>query len=266
MINNNTKFKKGLIAVAFPAALVITGCASSGVETTAVHEKDTSNSIGAPMVALSFSSDTVEPSLQENEIETQAIIPSEEVIVVLNDEAEIAEASIESIEETETSSEITSDTLPVVTDFAYLIESNEDKRAIIESAELDSSRAETEVGAIAYPQHRVITFKFDSAEIGASDMDTLTEHAFYLKQTPQAILIVSGHADSQGNLLYNQVLSEQRAQQVADLLVHMGINPEQIKTQAFGDEQPTGAVTAYKENRRVELSYEEPTLLSSRKK
>ncbi|VAW83801.1 hypothetical protein MNBD_GAMMA16-1306 [hydrothermal vent metagenome] len=271
MMNDNTKFKKNLLAVSLPAALlVIAGCASNGLEeTTAAHKdktSDTSVSIDTPMVALSFSPSTSEPKIQENTIETESTTSSEEVFVRLSDEVEITEVAIKSIEETKTSSETTPDASPAVTDFAFLIENKEDKPVAIENAELDESDTVEVVEAIAYPQHRVVQFKFDSAEISASDMDKLTEHAFYLRQTPKAILVVSGHADSQGHLLYNQELSEKRAQQVADLLIYMGINPEQIKTQAFGAEQPTGTVTAYKENRRVELSYEEPTLLSSRKK
>jgi len=269
MFDKNTKFKKSLMIVALPAALVMVGCASNALE-TAAHNDDTSDAIDAPMVSLSFSPDKVEPRTQENKVEAQSTMPTEEEVVVLNDEVEIAKAptpmAIESIEEANTSSETTLDTSPAVTDFAYLIEKNKDKQVVIENVEPEVSTIENEVEAIAYPQHRVIKFKFNSTEISASDMDKLTEHASYLRQTPKAILIVSGHADSQGNVLYNQALSEQRAQQVADLLIYMDINPEQIKIQAFGDEQPTGAVTAYKENRRVELSYEEPTLLSSRKK
>jgi len=269
MTNDNTKFKKSLIAVALPAALLaIAGCASNGLETTAVHKEkasDISVSIEAPMVARSFSPDTPEPNIQENTIETESIISSEAVHDRLSDEVKITEMATESIEETKASSETTLDTSPV-TDFAFLIENDEDKPASIENDELDKGHAMNVAKAITYPQHRVVKFKFDSAEISASDMDKLTEHAFYLRQTPKAILIISGHADSQGNLLYNQALSEKRAQQVAELLTYMGVDSEQIKTQAFGVEQPTGAVTAYKENRRVELSYEEPTLLSSRKK
>ncbi len=269
MIDKNTKFKKSLMAIALPVALVMAGCASSNGLETAAHKEDASDVIDAPMASLSFSPDEVEPSVQENktEVEIQPITPSEEVVVVLNDEVEVAKAPIpEPIEEINTSGEATLDTSAEVTDFAYLIENNDSKQEAMESVELDASKTESEVVAIAYPQHRVIKFKFDSKEVSAADMDKLTEHASYLRQTPKAILIVSGHADSQGNLLYNQSLSEQRAKQVADLLIYMGINPEQIKTQAFGDEQPTGVATAYKENRRVELSYEEPTLLSSRKK
>jgi len=293
MTNDNAKFtfKKHLLAALLPTSLIVTGCASTGLETAAVNEntpQQTATTVEAPMATLSFPS--AEPSAEKNtEKGSKAIastpLPDEDVIVALKAvpaqssedklDSSIANeiiipvvASNEETEEVSTNDdEPLSETTPAATDFANTTgSSNKDEQKPIEVVEVDLTVTADEVEAIAYPQHRVVKFKFNSAEISAADMDNLTEHASYLRKNPKAILIVNGHADSQGPQLYNQALSEKRAQQVAELLILMGINAEQIKTQAFGAEQPMDTVTAYKENRRVELSYEEPTLLSSRDK
>lgn len=277
MINDSAKctFKKSLIALALPTTLTImVGCAGDGVEITSMKKgefSDISATVEAPMATLSSSPDEPVDLLNApNESkEIQSTTGFEETSIALHKKTErIVVEATESTEETKINSEPPFDALPEVADFAHFIENNkeEDKQPVIESVGTNANIIVNEVEAIAYPQYRMVKFKFNSAEISSSDMDKLTEHALYLSRTPKAILTVSGHADSQGDSLYNQMLSEQRAQQVADLLIQMGVRPEQVKTQAFGDDQPRDKFVAYKDNRRVELTYEEPALLSSRTK
>ncbi|NOY70779.1 MAG: OmpA family protein [Gammaproteobacteria bacterium] len=278
MINDSAKrtFKKSLITLALPATFtMMAACAGDGVEITSMKKgefSDISATTEAPMATRSSSSDgSANPLNTSTESgETQATTGFEETGVALHEKTERVVVEVaESTEETKINSEPPFDASPetAVAGFAPLIDNNkEDKQPVIESVETNINIAVNEVEAIAYPQYRVVKFKFNSAEISSSDMDKLTEHALYLNRTPKAILTVSGHADSQGDSLYNQVLSEQRAQQVADLLIQMGVRPEQVKTQAFGDDQPLDKLVAYKDNRRVELTYEEPALLSSRTK
>ncbi len=276
MINDSAKriFKKSLITLALPATFtVMAACAGDGVEITSMKKEgfsDSSATTEAPMAAHSSSLDGSAHLLNtSNESsETKSTTGFEETGVALHEKTERVVVEVaKSMEETKINSATDFDASPEVTDFVHLIENNkEDKQPVIERVETSVNIAVNEVEAIAYPQYRVVKFKFNSAEISSSDMDKLTEHALYLSRTPKAILTVSGHADSQGDSLYNQVLSEQRAQQVADLLIQMGVRPEQVKTQAFGDDQPLDKLMAYKDNRRVELAYEEPALLSSRTK
>ena len=76
------------------------------------------------------------------------------------------------------------------------------------------------------------------------------------KEDPLSKIVVEGHTDSQGQPVYNQELSQQRAQAVRDYLVTRGIAADRIVAQGFG---PTRTVADNKSpegranNRRVEI-------------
>jgi outer membrane protein OmpA-like peptidoglycan-associated protein len=67
---------------------------------------------------------------------------------------------------------------------------------------------------------------------------------------------VEGHTDSDGEVDFNQGLSEQRAETVRNRLVEMGVDPARLATKGFGEtipvapnDNPEGKAT----NRRVEF-------------
>jgi hypothetical protein len=75
----------------------------------------------------------------------------------------------------------------------------------------------------------------------SSEQDALKSIADQFKNvltyTPDARLVLSGHADHRGTEAYNKPLSERRAQLAKDFLVQQGIPESNIDTQAFGKEQ-----------------------------
>lgn len=90
-----------------------------------------------------------------------------------------------------------------------------------------------------------------AAQVKLNDVaDALT------KEDPLSKIVVEGHTDSQGQLAYNQELSQHRAQAVRDYLVTRGIASDRIVAQGFG---PTRTVADNKSpegranNRRVEI-------------
>jgi outer membrane protein OmpA-like peptidoglycan-associated protein len=69
---------------------------------------------------------------------------------------------------------------------------------------------------------------------------------------------VSGHTDNVGDNAKNQVLSEQRAVAVKDLLIKEGCNKDLIVTVGYGDTRPVASNTTEpgrSKNRRVELRF-----------
>ena len=67
---------------------------------------------------------------------------------------------------------------------------------------------------------------------------------------------VEGHTDDTGTSLYNQQLSERRAQRVAEELVRAGMEPLQISTRGWGNSKPLPMAQgqdARRENRRVAI-------------
>ena len=73
---------------------------------------------------------------------------------------------------------------------------------------------------------------------------------------PELKLEIEGHTDSVGSDAYNQKLSEQRANSVADYLKKQGIPEASIVTRGFGEAQPVAdnkTAKGRQQNRRVEL-------------
>ncbi|MFT8232624.1 OmpA family protein [Pseudomonas guariconensis] len=67
---------------------------------------------------------------------------------------------------------------------------------------------------------------------------------------------VDGHADASGKEAYNQQLSERRAQSVAQALIGIGMQPQNIRTVGLGSSQPVAdnrTASGRTENRRVSI-------------
>ena len=105
------------------------------------------------------------------------------------------------------------------------------------------------------PAKRIYQFAFDKLALKSDEQTSLQEHAEYLVANPDSILTINGHSDTQGNQAYNVFLSTERAKKIAAQLIHYGVTESQIKVNGLGDSQPLNDVNNYKENRRVELEY-----------
>lgn len=87
---------------------------------------------------------------------------------------------------------------------------------------------------------------------------TIGRLAKFLNAHPQTKIIVEGHTDSVGSEEYNEALSERRAQSVANALVALGVDADQLRTIARGKDYPvaTNATAAGRQqNRRVEIVF-----------
>ena len=81
-------------------------------------------------------------------------------------------------------------------------------------------------------------FAFNSTEVNPKYMGHLARAANLLEQHSSLSLAVTGHADSVGDLAYNQKLAMGRAQQVKRYLIIFGLSPERIRTHSVGDTLP----------------------------
>ncbi|MEA2042745.1 MAG: OmpA family protein [Bacteroidota bacterium] len=93
---------------------------------------------------------------------------------------------------------------------------------------------------------------------GDKSTETISD---YLKNNPTSVIEIGGYADAVGNAKYNNFLSFKRAHAVRKILLKNGVNYEQIKVKAYGEENPiafnkTNGRFNYKSlryNRRVEF-------------
>ncbi|MDD4527094.1 MAG: OmpA family protein [Candidatus Margulisbacteria bacterium] len=102
--------------------------------------------------------------------------------------------------------------------------------------------------------------KFDSGEAIVKDDYTMTllDYAEFLMFHPEVKLLIKGYTDNVGEAEANQLLSEQRAQAIANVLINKyGISNARITAQGFGEEDPVAAndtAEGRAMNRRIEAS------------
>ena len=110
------------------------------------------------------------------------------------------------------------------------------------------------------PQPVRFHFGFDRKTLDDKDAAALQQHAEFLAAHPQVQLNINGHADAQGDPRYNQHLAQRRAEYVAELLIEAGAAPNQLKVLGWGADAPAPDAAHPRDNRRVELIYNEAHL------
>ena len=81
-----------------------------------------------------------------------------------------------------------------------------------------------------------VTFATGSYTINQTFRNTLDNVAANLQQYPNSLIDVYGYTDSTGSDSFNQRLSEQRAQAVADYMTSRGVSSSRIRWQGFGED------------------------------
>ena len=102
-----------------------------------------------------------------------------------------------------------------------------------------------------------ITFAFDSANLSPQFYPVLDNVAGTLVQYDQTMIEVAGHTDSVGAEDYNQRLSEQRAQAVANYLAGKGVIQQRMLVVGAGETRPIASnetESGRSQNRRVEIT------------
>ncbi|HQT42475.1 MAG TPA: OmpA family protein [Halothiobacillus sp.] len=101
-----------------------------------------------------------------------------------------------------------------------------------------------------------ITFNTNSASLNPQFMPVLQNLAQSINQYPGTIVRVEGNTDSTGSAVYNQQLSENRAQSVASALAQYGVPYNRIQAMGYGMTKPiaSNATAAGRaQNRRVDI-------------
>jgi len=102
-----------------------------------------------------------------------------------------------------------------------------------------------------------IYFRPASARLDAQSRPLLAEVEGVVGKFPSLKVEVSGHTDSDGSPDANKLLSERRAEAVADALAAADVPPAQVAAAGYGEERPVAANDTPKNkalNRRIEFS------------
>jgi peptidoglycan-associated lipoprotein len=111
----------------------------------------------------------------------------------------------------------------------------------------------------AKPQTGIFHFAYNQYDVAEQDRELLKAHAEYLLQNPDVTINVNGYSDNRGTAKNNVLVSQKRAQHVANLLKSYGVPESQIKVNGYGESFPLNDEKNWDENRRVELQYSDDT-------
>ncbi|RRJ82381.1 OmpA family protein [Aestuariirhabdus litorea] len=103
---------------------------------------------------------------------------------------------------------------------------------------------------------RGVNFEYDSAEIKGESYAILDDAADRLRLFPEVKVEIVGYTDSIGSEVYNQGLSERRAESVRYYLVSKGVKDDNIKAIGLGEQYPiadNATAAGRAENRRIEI-------------
>lgn len=102
-------------------------------------------------------------------------------------------------------------------------------------------------------------FETDSSTLKPGAYRGLEKLSGYLKQNPDANIVIEGHTDNTGSAEYNLDLSRQRADAVARALRSQGVQSNRIETRGHGEGYPVASNDTQAgrlQNRRVEIVIE----------
>ena len=101
-----------------------------------------------------------------------------------------------------------------------------------------------------------ILFALDSAAVRSDLRRDLGVVAGNLQAYPNSTISIEGHTDNTGPANYNRILSQRRANAVADILVNNGVTPARLYAVGRGENEPVASnlsATGRAQNRRVEI-------------
>ena len=101
-----------------------------------------------------------------------------------------------------------------------------------------------------------VTFAFNKHDIQPRFYGVLNAVSHTLAKYPATYVDVNGHTDAIGSYAYNQRLSEQRADAVADYLMDRSVNGARMHVQGFGKTEPIASnatIIGRAAYRRVEI-------------
>ena len=104
---------------------------------------------------------------------------------------------------------------------------------------------------------RGVNFAFDSHALSYRAQAILGKELDILQEVPYAKFEIAGHADSIGSEVYNQILSEKRAESVKDFLISRGVSKARITVMGYGESVPIASNDTEEgraKNRRVEMN------------
>ena len=105
---------------------------------------------------------------------------------------------------------------------------------------------------------RQVFFDYDKFDVKDEYRPLIEAHAKYLRENPNAKMLIQGNADERGSREYNVALGQKRSDNVKKVLVLLGAREAQVESVSLGEEKPMCAEhneDCWAKNRRGEMLY-----------
>jgi peptidoglycan-associated lipoprotein len=105
---------------------------------------------------------------------------------------------------------------------------------------------------------RQIFFDYDRFDIKEEYRPLIEAHAKYLRENPNAKMLIQGNADERGSREYNISLGQRRSDSVKKMLILLGARDAQLESVSLGEEKPACGESneqCWAKNRRGEMLY-----------
>jgi outer membrane protein OmpA-like peptidoglycan-associated protein len=138
-----------------------------------------------------------------------------------------------------------------------IIGNNMDKRAEEMRRDLSNATVERVGEGIKITFDSGILFVTNSSELQPAAKANIESLSRILNKYPDTNILIEGDTDNEGTAAYNQTLSEQRAQSVADFQKGQGVAGSRISTVGLGELHPAASnetAAGRQQNRRVEVA------------
>lgn len=105
---------------------------------------------------------------------------------------------------------------------------------------------------------RSVYYDYDSYTVKNEYRELVLAHARYLRDNPNASVLLQGNTDERGSREYNLALGQRRADNVRNMMTLAGARDAQIESVSLGEEKPralSNDESSWAENRRTDILY-----------
>jgi peptidoglycan-associated lipoprotein len=132
----------------------------------------------------------------------------------------------------------------------------------VAAVDVSKPRAAEQAGALKDPgsilSKRQIFFDYDKFDVKEEYRPLVEAHAKYLRENPNAKMLIQGNADERGSREYNLALGQKRSDNVKKMLMLLGARESQLESVSLGEEKPMcndHTEDCWAKNRRGEMLY-----------
>jgi peptidoglycan-associated lipoprotein len=136
------------------------------------------------------------------------------------------------------------------------------ERKPIAAIDLTGERKPTPASLLQDPgsilSKRSVYYDLDKFDIKEEYRPLIEAHGKYLRENPDAKMLIQGNTDERGSREYNIGLGQRRADGVKRTLILLGAREDQIESVSLGEEKPKAEGSneaAWAQNRRSDMLY-----------